>query len=282
MNFGKIVGESFETYFDNTCVGGHRLNDALPRPSVYYAKYIAKTAPERSDTSALLFGRLIHTLALEGEAVMLARFAVAPEGIDRRTKQGKEDWLSFCADSAGRQIVKQEDVDLAWEMTKSIRAKPSAVQLLERGGPEITFRHQLPFYAVQARIDWWDEAHPAGPMCVNLKSVETLEDFDKQYANYHYYRGDAFQRLVVAKVLGVEPFVPQMVNLVVEKSAPYECEVRVPDAEALEVGARECMQRLTTLARCYESGVWPGASDAPRGISLPAWMTKALAEGRTP
>ena len=282
MNFGKIIGEPFEEYFANQCVGSHRLNDALPRPSVYYANHIAKTAPERDDSAAFAFGRLFHALALEGEGAVAARFAVQPEGIDRRTKQGKEDYAAFLFASEGKQAVKQADIDLAWLMVGGIRAKPAAVKLLSRGGPEITFRHQLPMFAVQARVDWFDGEDPAGPLCVNVKTVETLEDFDKQYVNYHYYRGDSFYRMVVAKVLGVESFVPQMVNLVVEKSPPYECEIRVPDAEALEVGAVECMKRLTTLARCYESGVWPGAPDGSRTISLPMWMTKAIAEGRTP
>jgi exodeoxyribonuclease VIII len=276
MNFGKLLNEPFEEYFANEAVGSHRLNDVLPRPRVYFEKYIAKTAPDRADSPAFVFGRMFHCLALEGEAEVSKRFAVAPK-CDRRTTKGKEDYAAFLAASAGKQAVAQDDIDLAWQMLGGIRAKSSAVKLLSRGAPEVTFRHQLAAFAVQARVDWFDGDDPAGPLCVNVKTVETLEDFDKQYLNYHYYRGDAFYRMVVAKVLGVESFVPQMVNLVVEKSAPFECAIRVPDAEALNVGAREVMERLSVIASCYTSGAWPGEPDEPRPISLPTWKTKEAA-----
>jgi len=276
MNFGKILNEPFADYLATDCVGSHRINDVLPRPRVYFEKHIAKQHGERADTPAFLFGRLFHCLALEGEAEMVKRFVVAPD-VDRRTKAGKEEFAAFQAQAGGRDIVKQADIDLAWQMVAGIRAKPAAVAMQARGSPEVTFRHQLASFAVQARVDWFDGEDPAGPLCINVKTVETLEDFDAQFCKFHYYRGDAFYRLVVAKVLGVEPTVPQMVNLVVEKSPPYECAIRVPDAESLDVGSREVMQRLAVIARCYESGEWPGEPNEARRVSLPSWKTKEAA-----
>lgn len=278
MNFGIIYDEPFDVYLASDCVGSHRLNDVSPRPLVYFKKYIEKSVPAHTDSPAMAFGRLFHCLALEGEAEVEKRFVVAPQGIDRRTKQGKADWETFLQSSAGKQAITQDDIDLAWKMVRSIRAKPSAVKLLARGRPEVTFRAQLPKFAVQARVDWYDGEDAAGPLCVNVKTVETLEDFDKQYQSLNYYRGDAFYRLVVAKVLKVEPFVPQMVNLVVEKCEPFDCAIRVPDAEALDIGTREVMQNLCAIEACYASGNWPGEPDEWRTVSLPQWMARKAQE----
>jgi hypothetical protein len=274
MRTGILYDESFADYHAADAVSSTRLDDVQPRPIRYFRRYVERSAPPRADSPALAFGRLFHCLALEGESVLAARYVVAPVGIDRRTKAGKEEYAAFTSRAAGREVVDAADIELAQRMVDSIRAKPAAVEMLARGSPEVTFRHQLASFYVQARVDWYDGIAAAGPILVNLKSIETLEDFDDQYHRYHYYRSDAFYRLVVAKVLGLPPAMPQIVNLVVEKTDPFECEIRVPDAQALEIGTRHALALLGTLDRCYSSGVWPGAAAGLRPVSLPEWLLK--------
>lgn len=273
MNLGIIYNEPMADYHATDCVSAHRLDDIEPRPLVYRNKWIEKSIPPREESAAFLFGRLFHCLALEGEDATRTRFAVAPK-CDRRTKAGKEEFAAFSAANAGKDIVFEDDMTLAWRMVAAIRAKPAAVKLLSRGKPEVTFRSKLDKFAVQCRVDWYDGEDAAGPLCVNLKSIETLDHFDKHYVNFSYYRSDAFYRLVVAKVLGLDSRAPQMVNLVCEKQEPFEVSIRTPDAEALEIGAREVMALLTKLDRCYESDFWPGEPAEARPVSLPAWKVK--------
>lgn len=287
MKTGVIFDESFTDYLASDAVGSHKLADLRPRPLMYFKKWVERSIAPRAETPALSFGRLFHCLALEGEDAVVDRFVVTPADAPddlRRFRNSKkkapatlesiEWWDRFDANRGNKDIVSQADIELAWRMLGAIRAKPAAVKILERGKCEVTFRHQLPLFAVQARVDWFDADDSAGPLLVNVKTIESLDDFDKQYFDFEYYKGDAFYRLVAAKVLGVESFRPQCVNLVVEKSEPFECAIRVPDAEALDIGTREVMDDLTLLTRCYESGVWPGESSEPRAVSLPEWKVR--------
>jgi len=288
MNFGQIKGESFADYLAADAVGSHKLADLSPRPLVYFKKHVERSMEPRGDSEAFKFGRLFHCLALEGEGAVAERYATIPQDApkmpqERHVKAKKpshetlaaaEWWTTFTACNAGKDIVSREDIDLAWRMVRSIRSKPAAVKLLARGAPEITFRHQLERFPIQARVDWFDGEDAAGPLCINVKTVESLDYFDAQYERFAYYKGDAFYRMVVAKVLGVHAEAPQMVNLVVEKSEPFECSIRIPDAQSLDIGAREVLRDLQQLRRCYETGVWPGEPDEARGVSLPEWKIR--------
>lgn len=287
MRLGILFDESFPAYLANEAVCSHRLPDLRPRPLVYWRKHVARDMVHRKDTAALGFGRLFHVLALEGEDAMAARYIATPSDAPddlRRHRNAKtkspgtvasiEWWDAFDAKVAGREIVAQSDIDLAWRMVRAVRAKPAAVKLLSRGKPEVTFRHKLAHFAVQARVDWFDGEDAAGPLLINLKSIDSLDDFDYQYEKFAYYKADAFHRLVVAKLLDVEPMVPQCLNLVVEKQEPFEVSIRAPDAEALAIGAAEVMADLRLLDRCFETGVWPGEPDEARPVSLSEWKVK--------
>jgi hypothetical protein len=284
---GIIYDEPFATYLASDAVGSHKLEDLRPRPLIYFLKHVQKTLPKKAETGAFRFGRLFHCLALEGETEMEKRFVAVPHDAPAdlrhfRNAKSKSQatvdsiawWDKFYADAASKTIVAESDIALAWKMVRAVRAKPYAVELLSRGKPEVTFRAQLPGLTVQARVDWFDAEHNAGPMCINVKTVETLEDFDKQYENFAYYKGDALYRLIVARLLKVDVSVPQMVNLVVEKQAPHECAIRCPDDEALAIGTREVMADLRLLQSCYEKNEWPGEPNDARPVSLSEWKVR--------
>lgn len=274
MNFGIIDSEPSEVYHNCDAVGSHKLQDFSPYPILFYRRWVAKTIPHEAQTPALSFGAYFHTLALEGEDAVKKGYAVAPK-CDRRTSEGKARYASFLADSKGKVAISDDDMTLAWRMVESIRAKPSAVNMLARGRPEVTFRKQMEHFSIQARADWFDQYDGQAPLIVDLKSVDSLESFDRQFFNYQYYRQAAFYRLVVASVMGLETFQPQFCYIVVEKNEPYQCSIRVPDAESLAIGTKEVMNELTRLKNCYASGQWPGEPDEPRAISLPEFKVRA-------
>ncbi len=268
--FGIIYGEPSAIYHASDAVGSHKLQDLSPFPILYYRRHIAKQIEREEESSAMAFGKYFHTLALEGENAANAGYAIAPI-CDRRTKDGKATYAVFQAELGSRQAVSAADVALAWRMVKSVREKPSCVALLSRGSPEVTFRHQLASFAIQARVDWFDDTDKSAPMIVDIKTVDQLGSFDSHFLKFGYYKQAAFYRLVVAKLMGIETFQPQFQYLVVEKEEPFQCQLVVPDAEALAIGTKEVMSDLARLKSCYESGVWPGCPDEPRGISLPQW-----------
>lgn len=273
MNFGIIEGEDSATYHASDAVGSHKLQDLSPYPVLFYRRWVSKLIPPEPQTPALAFGQYFHTLALEGEDAIKNRYIATPN-FDRRTTAGKESYAKFLNEAAMKTIVHPDDISLAWRMVKSIRDKPSAVEILSRGKPEVTFRKQMEHFAIQARADWFDMHDPVAPLIVDLKSIESLGSFDKQFFNFDYYKQAAFYRLVVAAVMGLETFQPQFCYIVVEKSEPFQCAIRVPDAESLAIGTKEVMAELTKLKNCYASGEWPGEPDEARPVSLPEFKVR--------
>lgn len=273
MNLGIIHGEPAEIYHASDAVGSHKLNDLSPYPLLFKKRYVTREIPADAATPAMAFGRYFHTLSLEGEEAAKREYVVAPK-CDRRTTEGKARWAGFLEQAQGMTVIDEADMTLAWRMVQSIREKPSAVKLLSTGKPEVTFRHQLASFAIQARVDWFIDEPKDAPMIVDVKTVDELAAFDAHYLTFSYYRQAAFYRLVVAKLCGLETFQPQVCYLVVEKKEPFQVAIRIPDAESLAVGTKEVMADLAKLKDCYDSGIWPGEPDEARSVSLPEWKTR--------
>ena len=273
MNYGIIHNEPAEIYHGSDAVGSHRLNDLNPYPLLFQKRWVTKEIPPQDQTPAMAFGSYFHTLALEGEQAASSRYAVAPK-CDRRTKDGKAAYEAFQSKCEGRTIISADDETLAWRMVQSIREKPLAVELLATGKPEVTFRHKLSAFSIQCRADWFNPEPKDAPIIVDVKTIDSIGSFDSHFFKLNYYRQAAFYRLVIAEVLGIQTFQPQLVYIVVEKNEPYQTAVLIPDAQALEIGTKEVMRDLSRLKECYETGIWPGEPNQSRSVSLPEWKTK--------
>jgi hypothetical protein len=277
-DIGIIYDEPMASYHGCDAIGCHDLTDLTPHPLLFFKRHVEKSLAPDPSTAAQRFGAYFHCLALEGEEAAARDYIEAPEGIDRRTNVGKAAYAKFEAEAANRTIISSDDNKLAWRMLKSIREKPSLCALLDSaiGKPEVTFRCQMQFFRLQCRSDWFiaKPANGAGPMDVNVKTVDRLADFDFHYQKFGYYRNSAFYRAVIAKTLGIEAMEPQMAFLVVEKNEPFQSVLRIPDAQSLDTGWGEVQKDLVTLRGCFESGKWPGETDAPKPVSLPEWKTR--------
>lgn len=275
MRFGILTDEASEDYHNSEAIGSHKLRDIRPTPLDFYLRHISKELPKESDSPALSFGRYLHTLALEGESIADARYAISPV-FNKRTKDGKADAEKFAEDNAGKEIIDAEDQELAWNMVKAIRAKKVAAELFTHGRPEVTVRHQMKSFAVQARFDWFNQtpADNGEPIIVDLKSIDTITDADHKFEKFSYYYQLAFYRMVAAKVLNIPNVTPQVLLVFVSKNAPYHVTVRSPDAEALDRGQQEVLRDLTTLKHCFETNLWPGTSDEVYPIRLSQYKLK--------
>jgi len=289
---GLICGQPFEVYQASPAFGVHDLDDLTPHPLLFYKKHVAKTLKEDRDSAALAFGRYFHALALEGEEACSARFVKPPTDAPQRpqarwlaAKAPKPEfvaaekwWLDWEAANKGKEQVAEEDSKLAWRMVQSVREKPSLCALLDAklGAPEVTFRVQMKSFQLQCRCDWFIIKPTDGgpPMDIDFKTIDRLEDFDRHFLNFGYYRQAAFYRAVMAKVLGLQDMEPQMRFLVVEKNEPFQCVIRDPDAQSLDLGWREIEHDLLRLKGCFESNQWPGEPDLPRPVSLPEWKIR--------
>jgi hypothetical protein len=273
-----MISESNEVYHANEAISHSKLELFRRRPISYYRRFIAKTVARPEPTEAFRLGSAAHCAVLE-PATFWDRYALRPDGIDRRTKDGKIAFAEFEAANAGKTIITQDEAGSVQEMTAAVLLHPLASQLLAAGKPEISWRvSPANSLALQCRTDWFN---PAGreltgkrPYVADLKTVESLDadafrNFERACFNFGYHRQAGFYLPLITEILGSPVF--DFYFIVVEKAEPYGVAVyRLSDA-ATARGHDETITDLIRLQACVKSEQWPNLPNELREIGLPKW-----------
>ena len=230
----------------------------------------AADAPPQPPTPACLLGQAVHALTLEGEAVYCERFAVAPEGIDRRTTAGKLAWATFQDQAAGRAVLTADQDAAVIGMAKAISRSRTANKLLARCAVResvITWQDPATGISCKARPDAVDLD---SGLLIDLKSTAdgTLDAIRRDVAKRMYHGQLSFYRRGL-QAAGA-PAGP-CVLVFVESMPPFGVRCVVLDDEALGVGNGLVDQLLQLHAECEAAGTWPGYDDTIKPLSLPAW-----------
>ena len=216
-------------------------------------------------TEAQIMGTLVHAAILLPDDK--PAFHVRPQGLDMRTKDGKE-WAAEHADLPCLSSDAAASIDA---MRMAVHRHPTASRLLKNADYERslfvkddagTLRKLRP-----------DILPHGGNILPDLKTcIDASEsEFSKSIANYGYYCQAAYY-LDGCKLAG-RAF-QNFAFIAVEKTPPYAVAVYVLDFTAVEYGRRLYQRDLQVYRNCVESGVWPGYSDTATCIGLPPWLAK--------
>lgn len=274
-----MIHEDHLTYHANSAVSHSKLETFRRRPALYYRKYVTKQIPPEEPGTAFRIGSAAHCSILE-PLEMAHRYAIRPEGIDRRTKDGRAQWAIFEAENEGRTIIDTDEAAQILNMTDAVRQHDLAAQLLAHGQPELTWRTGGSF-ALQCRTDWFNpngcELSHGRPYIADVKTVESLDDssfanFERAVFRYGYHRQVGFYLPLVTELLGKPVF--NFFFIVVEKCEPYGVAVyRTTDAAAA-LGQDETLDDLRRLKRCMDLNEWPNIEPTLREIGVPSWYGK--------
>ena len=234
----------------------------LRRSPAHY-KYFLENPPE--DTPTFRFGRAVHAAILTPTAYK-RDFAVIPEGIDRRTKAGKEEYQAFLDASAGKEIITADEAETVRGIVKAFRKNPDAVELLKG-----TKRERPLFWTddngilCKCRVD----AYKPGIM-IDLKTATDAETdtFSREAIRYgydvqaaHYMDGYQHKESAVP---------PEWYFIVIEKTEPYSINILKADIGFLDYGYMRRQELIEKLKSCQESGMFPGYGK--NELLLPAWV----------
>lgn len=246
-----------------------RLNDS-PQKFLWHKEH-----PEEP-TPALLFGQFLHCALLEPDS-LLERYANMP-AIDRRTKEGKEEYKIFLSYAAGRTIVTPDIVENVWGIVDAINAEPMAVKLL-------VGEHEKPFFWVdemtgeecKCRVDVWNTRF-SQPIIVDIKTTQnaSTDAFMKSAIKYGYDFQAAMYSEGVRKVTGKEPL---FVFIAVEKEPPYAINILQADEAFLQRGYDTFRELIGTYHECKQTGNWYGylgEYNQINSLSLPEWLLKEV------
>lgn len=221
------------------------------------------------DTPALRMGRLIHSLVLQPETVDEA-YAVAPTGIDRRTKDGKEAWARFCETAEGKEIITADEWDEAKQIAFS--ALSSAKDLLTGCVTEVPLFWDDPRTGIRCkcRVDAMKELDDKFVM-IDLKTTNdaSVGSFVRDAIRYGY-GVQAAHYMNAVTTLGLNHSKPiEWWFVAVEKKGPYAVNMIRADDGFLDDGQFRLIDLMEKLDACLMNDEYPGYG--VNIMALPAW-----------
>jgi hypothetical protein len=236
------------------------------------AKCPANAKVKQEETAALVFGRSAHSYILEGEDAFFSQFAVYPKYMDRRTKEGKQEYLGFLEANRGKTVISEDDYDTITAMTDSIIRHPFAVKLLSEG------RSEQSVYWVDKETGIYCKCRPDripdGDHGVIVDVKTTTDARPKQFRSsvisYGYDRQAGFYTEGYNAVCSGK--VDAFIFIAVEKTEPYMVACYTLSDTFLEYGKIKFHQLLDLEKRCRETDEWPSYQDAElQELELPMW-----------
>lgn len=226
---------------------------------------------ERKETDAMRLGTATHLAILEPE-LFAKTFGCLPEGLDKRTKEGKAAFADLL-EQYGPFVLKYDQYQQVGAMAESVLKKKKASILLDK------------LSDVELSGAWTDKV--SGALCkmrldglirdlgivVDIKTTTDAseDEFLKTLFNYGYDRQSAFY-MRGCRELGIE--VEKFVYIVIEKDPPYESCVYELGSQSLMTANAQISRLLPEWQKCVTSKVWPGYGDEIKVIDLAAWMSR--------
>lgn len=233
-------------------------------------------------TDAMIFGAAVHKYILEGDDFN-DEYAIAPDGLDRRTKEGKAIWEQFSVSNAGKTILTTDQHRTMNGMQYAIYDNPIASKLIYGKG-----KNEVPFF-------WTDK--DTGEQC--KVKLDRLVRIDKRFVVVDYKTAQSAQtdRFIHDMVkLGYTlqaamytegvmkckrlKYRPDFVFVVQEKKEPYSVNVIyvANDSSVMQYGQDQFRELLGILHQCKETDYYYGYTGAFGEMSeayLPGYISLA-------
>ena len=229
------------------------------------AAHYERLKDQKIESKELLLGSMVHCLALQPE-LFEEQYVIMSEGVDRRTKAGKEEYeLNLVS---GKEIVLFNQAEHAKLITKHLLKNDLARSLLDNSRKELTLQWEENGVACKARMD---ALTPEGTI-VDLKTTmdSSAKGFMKAIVHRSYYLQAAWY-LRGAKANQIEA--REFIFLAMEKGGAYLAAAYRLSTEALCMADREIDVLLARYKEAKDTQVFKGytSSYAIETLDLPSW-----------
>jgi hypothetical protein len=245
-------------YHSKTKYISKSLLDLVHKSPAHYISYLE--GEKQEPTPAMIFGSLVHAVVFNQD-----NYAVLPENLDKRTKEGKAIYDMFMLANKGTElIVTKEQYDHAVNIKNAVYSHEKAALLLQQGQAEMSVFGKIEDFDAKCRVDFLNTKHN---VIVDLKTTNSAapDEFAKSVWNYRYHVQAAFY-LDLTKA-------ERFFFIAVDKEKPFNVELYELDNEAIEKGRIEYKKDIETLKKCLDTGNWHGYTEDKKIhiISLPGW-----------
>lgn len=256
-----------ENYFEVKALSASLAKQILKSPAHAKASLERKFEP----TPSMQFGSIVHGLVLEPHRQDL--YIVKPDGVDRRSKDGRAVYAEL--EAAGLPIISRDDEIRALKTRDAVFANPLAREYLDQCRAfeqEIYWNGHLGV-PHKAKID---ASRPG--LIVDLKTTADASPkaFPRSAINYGYHLQAANYRKAHAREYGVEPL---FIVIAVETVEPFGVSIFEFDDRSIAEG-EAAMRRAARIYRdCIAENDWPGYPPRVNLIEFPAWTQVEIDDG---
>jgi len=252
-------------YHEHPAVSKSHLDKVAKSPAHYWANFLDPERVPMAPTDAMVLGTALHTAVLEPH-LWSEQFAIAPDGIDRRYKAGKEAWAAFEAEAQGKTVMTAEDGQRIQRMAQAVHQHPASSILLNLPGvveASYFWTDDETGLECKSRPDWHSTDRR---LIVDLKTTQDAspQGFQRSVAKWRYHvQAHWYQR----------PFAEaeHFLFVAVETTAPFLVAVYAATPAMVAAGARVAERDLRLIASCRQSNEWPGYGDTIQPLDLPNW-----------
>ena len=232
-------------------------------------------APRTESTPDQKFGTACHTAVFEPERFE-SSYAVAPEGIDRRTTAGKAAWAEFQSLNVGKELLKAEDYDAVRALAYSV----GTCKGLERfgigygdGAPILRGIAEASVFgvdfgtnlAIKGRFDYYDAETD---VIIDLKTCARADFWSarKDLIKYSYgLQADHYRELAEQNTHRRTRFIFAFV----EKSAPYGVQLLELDDQSYENVRAERYELIRRWATALKTNTFSSYPTEVQSVTLP-------------
>lgn len=230
-------------------------------------------------TQALVFGQALHKLVLEPKT-FADEFAISPD-FNFRTKAGKEAYVSFKESVGERIVLKNDEFNLAFQMSEKILNNDFCKTLLS-GAKEVPYFWTDEFTGEQCkcRADCVTKIDDI-TYIVDLKTCDNADTavFRNKAIDYGYHVQTAMYMDGVKANIGGEC---AFVFIAIEKKPPHSINIMSADNLFMQYGYDEYRHLLGMYHECKQDNNWYGylgKFNEINSLGIPPWIAKEYQKG---
>ncbi len=219
----------------------------------------------KETSAAMNIGTVVHMMVLEPECVV-GQVAIAPK-VNKRTKDGKQEWIEFQAAHEAHIVLSAEEYELCESMSNALSIEIESVftwDFMSKGQVEKSLYFTEPGgIQLKARPDFFNKG-----IVIDVKTCRDASHraFQNAAIDGGYFLQAAMQKIAL-KSCGEE--FEKFIFLCVENTAPFNTAVYLLDDEAISFGQRQLENCIDKLAVCLDSGKYE--SLGIQALTVPGW-----------
>jgi len=241
----SYVKDTFEEYLNGDGISASDIKTFLKSPRLYYYEKNNRTKDESQRHFSI--GSAAHEMILEPE-LFYSNYLICPK-IDKRTKEGKEQFAKFTESAKGKTILYEDEMEMIVQMAANARMNPTLMELLNDSYYEVSCytTDEKTGFSIRMRPDILPLSKST---IVDIKTC--IDSSPRKFKNDVYSYGYSISAAFYLDFLQRENYV----FAAIEKSPPYQASLYVLSDDMVEYGRTQYRMALDLMKWSIDNNYW--------------------------